>query len=65
MLITSAASVLIPGVSGKMIDIIAKNEAKSALTMISLVIIGIAVISGIFGFIRGSCFNLLGEKVMY
>ena len=48
-----------------MIDIIAKNEAKSALTMISLVIIGIAVISGIFGFIRGSCFNLLGEKVMY
>lgn len=31
----------------------------------SLIFIGVSLGGGLFAFIRGTCFNLMGEKVMY
>lgn len=47
-----------------MIEKVVTND-KKGLLIISLYFAGVCVLSGLFSFIRGICFNLLGEKIIY
>ncbi len=64
LIISSAGMVAMPFLSGQMIEEVVTNN-KDGLLKISLYFVGVAVLSGVFSFIRGVCFNLLGEKIIY
>jgi ABC-type multidrug transport system fused ATPase/permease subunit len=62
MLVTSLAQVAIPWYCGQLLDSINKHDDQ--LDNLSLQFLILCAVTGVFSFVRGFCYNLVGEKVM-
>lgn len=65
LIVSSLSQTIIPYFSGKIIDIISDPTSRQHdLTKIGVEFIFVIITIALFSFMRGFCFNLLGEKVI-
>lgn len=62
--VTALALVALPLLTGQIIDAIAKGSDATRLNTLSFEFIFVFAIAALFGFIRGTSYNLIGEKVV-
>lgn len=63
VLITAFTQTSIPFICGKIVDSINKKDSE-ALFDLCFKFILVAVVTGVFGFLKGFCFDLLGSRVV-